>query len=234
MRMSDRSSHRVAAGQSNSSSVSIFQVSWRAMSVAPASWSNPAAMSFTLAPSVHRRVVVVTRSRVSPLPMVAMVTNCRKNCCCCCAGGTVPALPSLPPALATSKNTARLVSWLSEHNFHAVVPPLPMDTSATEPGSVFLSSAAHGPTHPATLTSRDVITSKTPPLLTPSASSPSEAKRRAKDVLNTVCANDSASTTIPPVFSEHTFISASPTWSSEHANTSRQCPLVHSCVATPS
>ena len=74
-----------------------------------------------------------------------------------------------------------------------------------------MSSAAHGPTHPAVLTSREVITSKTPPLLTPSASSPSVENIRANDVLKTVLANDSASTTIPPVFSAHTFISARPT-----------------------
>mmetsp|Transcript_8438 Transcript_8438/g.38392 ORF Transcript_8438/g.38392 Transcript_8438/m.38392 type:complete len:211 (-) Transcript_8438:1072-1704(-) len=210
MRMSERSSHLVAAGQSNSSSVSIFHVSCLEMSAAPASWSKPAAMSFTLAPSVHRLVVVVTLRRVSPEGTVHMVTNCRKNCCDCCWGAVcVPSFPS--PLFAGSKNTARLVSLLSEHSFHAVVPPLPTATSAIAPGSVFLSSAAHGPTHPAVLTSREVITSKTPPLLTPSASSPSVENIRANDVLKTVLANDSASTTIPPVFSAHTFISARPT-----------------------
>ena len=49
-RMSDRSNHRVAAGQSNSSSVSIFQVSCLATNVAPASWSKPAAWSSVLSP----------------------------------------------------------------------------------------------------------------------------------------------------------------------------------------
>ena len=99
----------------------------------------------------------------------------------------------------------------SEHSFHAVVPPLPTATSAIAPGSVFLSNAAHGPTHPAVFTSLDVITSNTPPVLTPSASSPSFANILEKDVLNTVFAKDSARTTIPPVFSAHTFISARPT-----------------------
>ena len=89
-----RSSHRVAAGQSNSSSVSIFQVSCLATNVAPASWSKPAATSFTFPPSVHLRVVVVTRSFVSPLCVVAIVTNCRKNCCCCCAGVSASGIPS--------------------------------------------------------------------------------------------------------------------------------------------
>ena len=232
--MSDRSNHRVAAGQSNSSSVSIFQVSCLATNVAPASWSKPAATSFTFPPSVQRRVVVVTLKRVSPAGVVAVVTNCRKNCCCCCEGGTVPALPSFPPAFATSKYTASEVSVDIEHSFQAVVPPAPIAASATAPGKVFLSSAAHGPTHPAVRTSRLVITSKTPPELTPSASSPSTENMRANDVLNTVLAKDSASTTIPPVFSAHTFISAKPTWSSEHAKTSSECPLTQSCVATDS
>eukprot|EP00982_Pelagococcus_subviridis_P003653 27458-Pelagococcus_subviridis.AAC.5 len=159
-----------------------------------------------------------------------MVTNWRKNCCCCCCAPYpwAPYPPSWPPPppsfpeFATSKKTASDVSSDSEHNFHAVVPPLPMLTSAIAPGSVFLSNGAHGPTHPAVFTSLDVMTSNTPPAETPNASSFPVANIREKDVLKTTLAKLSASTTIPPVLSTHTFISSNPTWSKEHAKTSKQ------------
>ena len=77
------------------------------------------------------------------------------------------------------------------------------------PGSVFLSNAAHGPTHPAVFTSLDVITSNTPPVLTERVLS-SFANILEKDVLNTVFARIRRGPPSRPS-SRRTFISARPT-----------------------
>jgi len=47
---------------------------------------------------------------------------------------------------------------------------------------------------------------------------------RDSDSRNTSCVKSSARIARPPVIPTATFISASPTWSSEHAKTSRQYP----------
>lgn len=68
---------------------------------------------------------------------------------------------------------------------------------------------------------------------TPIDSSPSLDSMRMSEFRNTSCWNDSASTTEPPVRSIAGRISARPTWSRAHANTSRVWPCPTSCVARP-
>mmetsp|Transcript_54019 Transcript_54019/g.171419 ORF Transcript_54019/g.171419 Transcript_54019/m.171419 type:complete len:250 (+) Transcript_54019:681-1430(+) len=225
-RMRARSNHRVA---SNSSSTSIFQLARRAITTAAASWSNPAIRSAWFCPSVHLLVMVVTRMRISPFSSCLRLRNCRKNCCCACC----PCCAASAALAATSKYTATVVEASSPHIFQHVVPPSPTCVSATDWD--FFSRGAQGPMTPATLTSRLHTTSNTPLLASPSApSSPPLISSRLKLCLNTGCRKLSASTTIPPVRSIALFISASPTWSSAHANTSRVCPCRTSVRARPS
>mmetsp|Transcript_2522 Transcript_2522/g.9234 ORF Transcript_2522/g.9234 Transcript_2522/m.9234 type:complete len:231 (+) Transcript_2522:741-1433(+) len=226
-----RSSHRVA---SNSSSFSIFHDARRAVRTAAASWSKPALISLRFVPSVQRRVMVVTRSLCSPAAFTASVTNWIKNCCCCCAPCAASAAASCACPFwfaLISKNTLKDVFWSMLQSFQAVVPPIPMGVSAT--AVLFFSIGEHGPITPATFTSRDVITSNTPLCIKLGFPGASLEKRRVNESLNTACEKLSLSTTRPPVCSTVPFISANPIWSRAHANTSRQCPCVVSCVVMP-
>uniref|UniRef100_A0A6B0USB7 Uncharacterized protein n=1 Tax=Ixodes ricinus TaxID=34613 RepID=A0A6B0USB7_IXORI len=116
--------------------------------------------------------------------------------------------------LATSRKTATVVLGLREHSFHWQVPPMPVSVSETL--ELFTLVDIHGPMAPATLSSREALTSSS--ALNPIRNSPraSLAKTRWNVCLNRDELKESPMTTWPPVMLGQYFISCRPVWSSAH------------------
>mmetsp|Transcript_68648 Transcript_68648/g.183222 ORF Transcript_68648/g.183222 Transcript_68648/m.183222 type:complete len:240 (-) Transcript_68648:673-1392(-) len=134
--------------------------------------------------------------------------------------------------VVTSKKMASVVVGSSVHIFHADVPPCPISVSATL--ADLRPSPAQQPMAPATLNSRDVMTSVSAPNAMRRWSPPSSrAKTRLSDSLKMTLVKVSVCTMRPPVFSTHAFISATPHWSSAHAKMSTAWPLATDRCASP-
>ena len=91
---------------------------------------------------------------------------------------------------------------------------------------LFTASADIGPIPPHTITCGTQNTEKVALKYISSAPLASRRNSRRRDARNVSARNCSANTITPPVWSTAVFISAKPTWSSEHANTSSVCACV--------
>ena len=103
-----------------------------------------------------------------------------------------------------------------------------MPTSFSEMDLLLTASADIGPIPPHTITCGVQNTENVALKYMSSAPLESLANILRRDDRKASAPNCSARTMTPPVWSTAVFISASPTWSSEHANTSSVC----ACVAS--
>mmetsp|Transcript_31770 Transcript_31770/g.81378 ORF Transcript_31770/g.81378 Transcript_31770/m.81378 type:complete len:256 (+) Transcript_31770:522-1289(+) len=212
-RMSVRSSQR---STSKASSLSDLKVARRAMTTAAHSWSKDSPSSGALS-STQVRPTVTTRMRRCPLEWKYVVWYCMKKGRPGCSGLACG-------LFTTSKKKATEVVWSSMLSFHADVWPMPTSSSLT--CGLGRPRLARGPMAPQTLFSREQSTSMLAPKHMSRLSCSSRANMRCSDLRNTSWlrvtspSNVSDSRMSPPVCTMAGRISATPTWSSAHANTS--------------
>mmetsp|Transcript_20254 Transcript_20254/g.37803 ORF Transcript_20254/g.37803 Transcript_20254/m.37803 type:complete len:228 (+) Transcript_20254:618-1301(+) len=189
------------------SSVSLLWTARRARITAAASWSKLHLMGLSLLGSeCHGPQSVVDLSLIFPLECWYLVTNWMNLRLCCGSG--------FCPGFVISKYMASVVDGSMPPRLQALVLPCPMAVSDTLPAALLRD--AHGPMHPCTLNSRDVMHSRVaakPIAMLPASCSPSGVllKTLLRLSLKTLCPKLSPSTISPPLFSLITFISSIPT-----------------------